>query len=93
MRIQQLGGRPPEEIPVAGVTLRDLLGDVVTLAHVHGQFSDDPLSNRVADVLKEDDEVRRFRTPPWTWANMSGMEGFVVMRSGKAICWIVTRMN
>jgi hypothetical protein len=60
MRIQQLGGRPPEEISVAGVTLRDLLGDVVTLAHVHGQFSGDPLSDRMADVLKEDDEVGVF---------------------------------
>ncbi|HBL42270.1 MAG TPA: hypothetical protein DDZ90_02615 [Planctomycetaceae bacterium] len=44
-------------------------------------------------LLLEDDEVWRFRTPPWTWSTMSGVEGVVVLRDGLAAHWLVTRMN
>lgn len=92
LRIQRFQRpRPPEEIPVAGVTLHDLLGDPVTRDDVIRAFPGRDAA--VSDVISEDDEVRRFRTPAWTWANMAGVEGFVVMRSGSALCWIVTRMN
>ena len=88
MRKQSLGSRNPDEIPVAGVTLRDLMSERITPTVARSELTSDP-----GDLLCDDDEVWRFRTPPWTWANMSGVMGFVVLRHGVAVHWLVTRMN
>lgn len=77
MRKQTLGLRSPDIIPVAGVTLRALMSVQVTPQTARLELVWDP-----GDLLREDDEVWRFRTPRWTWANMSGVEGFVVLRMG-----------
>lgn len=84
--------RPPSEIPVAGVTLFELLGESATVEEV--QHALEGLRHKHPDVIvRSDDEVRRFRTPNWTWANMAGLEGLVVIRSGRVVFWVITRMN
>jgi hypothetical protein len=95
MRIQRFAGplNKPSDIPVAGVTLADLLGQSGTLADVLAVATLDSEREKLANELLPSDEVRTFRTPPWTWANMGGIEGWVVLRAGNAVMWIVTRMN
>ena len=88
MRLQNLGLRIPADIPVAGVTLRDLMSEKTTPERARSELSWNP-----GDLLKDDDEVWHFRTPTWTWAAMSGVEGFVVLRHGFAAHWLVKRMN
>jgi hypothetical protein len=93
MRVQQLGARSPEEIPVAGVSLHDLLGEAASMADVYEHFTAPSDRERLDEILHDGDQIRHFRTPPWTWSSMAGVAGFVVLRAGKAICWLVTRMN
>lgn len=88
MRKQILGLRRPDEIPVAGVTLRELMSERTTPDCARSELSSDP-----GDLLRDDDEVWHFRTPLWTWACTSGVEGFVILRNGLAAHWLVTRMN
>lgn len=87
-RKQSLGLRNPEDIPVAGVTLRELMSGQTTPEAARCKFTWD-----TGDLLRDDDEVWHFRTPTWTWQNMGGVEGFVVLRNGLAAHWLVTRMN
>jgi hypothetical protein len=93
MRIQKLSGLPPQEIPVAGVMLSELLGNKVEVADLASHFTNAATLQSVSEVVLESDEIRHFRTPAWTWSNMCGREGFVVIRSGRAVFWLVTRMN
>jgi hypothetical protein len=58
MRIQALHSRPPGEIPVAGVTLRDLMIEPVSIEDAQRTVGP---GNR-ADI-REGDEIWRFRTP------------------------------
>ena len=88
MRKKSLGLRSPDEIPVAGVTLRDLMSERVTTETARSVLGWDP-----GDLLRDSDEVWTFRTPPWTWANMGVVEGFVVLRDGLAAHWLVVSMN
>ncbi len=88
MHKQSLRLRNPDEIPVAGVTLRELMSEQTTPQIARTELSWEP-----GDLLCDDDEVWRFRTPLWTWQNMSGVEGFVVLRQGLAAHWLVKRMN
>jgi len=92
MRYQQLGSRPPEEIPVAGVTLRDLMHAKVDYDFVFTTFPSDR-HDELLGRIKETDEIWIFRTPPWTWAAMGGVEGFVILREGLALFWVVITMN
>lgn len=75
-----LESRIPDAIPVAGVTLRDLMSEKVTPKLARSELSWD-----AGDLLRDDDEVWRFRTPPWTWDDMSGVAGFVVLRRGLTV--------
>jgi len=88
MRKQDLGLRNPDEIPVAGVTLRELMSEQTNPDAARSELFWDP-----GDLLRDDDEVWRFRTPPWTWANMGGVDGFIILRQGRAAHWLVKRMN
>ena len=88
MKIQELGRRRPEEIPIAGVTLRECMLEVITSQELENEFS----SLDGLDIC-DGDEVWRFRTPEWTWANMGGRMGVVIIRNGLASHWIVSRMN
>ncbi len=82
----------PEEIPIAGVTLLDLLGEDVPADEV--QLALNQVRNKAPNVMiQPGDGFRRFRTPAWTWAAMAGIEGIVVIRSGRVVFWVVTRMN
>lgn len=85
---QSLGLRKPDEIPVAGVSLRNLMSQMTTPEQARSQLRFDP-----GDLIRDDDEVWHFRTPSWTWANMSGVEGFVILRRGLAAHWLVTKRN
>jgi hypothetical protein len=88
MRIHNLGLRSPDRIPVAGVTLRELMSEVVSIQDVTAAVgSIDGLD------LRDGDEIWRFRTPAWTWPNMCGVAGFVVLRNGLASHWIATRIS
>ncbi|WP_435018665.1 hypothetical protein TA3x_000649 [Tundrisphaera sp. TA3] len=93
MRVQHFPEpRLPEDIPIAGVTLLDLLGEGVPADEVQLALSRG--SGKNPDVMIQlGDEFRRFRTPTWTWAAMAGVEGVVVLRSGRVVFWVVTRMN
>jgi hypothetical protein len=93
MRVQFFPGpRLPEEIPVAGVTLLELLGEGVPADEV--QLALSKATSKNPDVMIQLGDVsRRFRTPTWTWAAMAGIEGIVALRSGRVIFWVVTRMN
>jgi len=82
----------PEEIPIAGVTLLDLLGEGVPADEVQIALNK-ATSKNPSVMIQPGDEFRRFRTPTWTWAAMAGMEGIVVLRSGRVVFWVVTRMN
>ena len=84
MRKQDLGMRDPAEIPVAGVTLRDLMFEQTTPDIVRSELSMLP-----SELLRDDDEVWRFKMPTWTWQNMSGVAGFVVLRGGLAAHWLL----
>ena len=88
MRKQNLGLRKPEEIPVAGVTLRDLMSEQISPQQAREELAID-----AGELLTDQDEVWRFRTPAWTWQLMGGVQGFVVLRDGLAAHWLVTRMN
>ncbi|QDT44907.1 hypothetical protein Pan241w_50230 [Gimesia alba] len=90
MRKQSLGLRNPEEIPLAGTTLRALMSEKITVAQARSELQN---SGDPGDLLRNEDEVWRFRTPAWTWSTMSGVEGIVVLRDGLAAHWLVTRMN
>ena len=93
MRVQYFSEpRLPEEIPIAGLTLSDLLGEGVPAEEVQLALSKGTSKNPNL-MIQPGDEFRRFRTPTWTWAAMGGIEGVVVLRSGRVIFWIVTRMN
>lgn len=82
----------PADIPIAGTTLHDLLGEYATPQDVEAALAN--VRHKPSDVAVQlDDEVRRFRTPGWTWQSMSGLEGLVVLRNGLAVFWVVTRMN
>jgi hypothetical protein len=84
--------RPPEDIPIAGVTLADLLGEAVSIEEA--QLALDGVGHKNPNaVIQSGDALQRFRTPPWTWANMGGMEAIAVLRSGRVAFWVVTRMN
>jgi hypothetical protein len=85
--------RDAADIPVAGVTLVELLGEPGTVADVSALIDRSPRRDLLIELLKTCDEIRRFRTPGWTWQAMGGLEGWVAMRSGKALFWIVTKMN
>ncbi len=88
MQKQNLGLTNPEDIPVAGVTLRELMSEQTTPEAARCKFAWD-----TGDLLRDDDEAWHFRTPPWTWQNMGGVQGFVVLRNGLAAHWLDTRMN
>lgn len=90
--LQDLGNRSPENIPVAGVSLRELLGEPVSCDWLLLQVPEQ-VHQQVKSQLKDGDEVRPFRTPLWTWQAMGGIEGYVVLRNGLAVFWIVTRRN
>jgi hypothetical protein len=83
---------PPRDIPIAGVTLLDLLGEQATAEDVCLAL-DNTLHRTAAAKVQPGDEIRQFRTPAWTWATMAGMEGFAVLRAGNAVFLVVTRMN
>jgi hypothetical protein len=85
MRMHRFEPRVADEIPLAGVTLRELMSEKVTPTLARSELSWD-----VGDLLCNDDEVWRFRTPPWTWDDMSGVEGFVVLRCGLAVHLLTT---
>jgi hypothetical protein len=93
MRVQRFPeSRLPEDIPIAGVTLRDLLGDHADESEVPAGLA--ATRHKHSDVaVRPEDEFRRFRTPDWTWGIMSGMEGIVVLRGGRVVFRVVTRMN
>jgi hypothetical protein len=93
MRIQSFPDpRLPEEIPIAGMTLLDLLGEDVPADEV--QLALNKVARKTPNVMiQPGDSFRRFRTPTWTWAAMAGLEGIVVIRSGRVVFWVVTRMN
>jgi hypothetical protein len=93
MRIQSFPDPSlPEEIPIAGVTLLDLLGEDVPADEV--QLALNKVARKTPNVMiQAGDDFRRFRTPTWTWATMAGIEGIVVIRSGRVVFWVVTRVN
>jgi hypothetical protein len=67
--VHDCGGLPRMRWDIA-VQILDLLGDQATRDDVISAFP-----GRVAEVseiIRTDDEVRRFRTPDWAWANMGG---------------------
>jgi hypothetical protein len=84
--------RLPEEIPIAGVTLSDLLGEYAKAEEVQHALDQVRHKNPKASV-QPGDEFRLFRTPHWTWALMSGLEAIAVIRRGRVVFWVVTRMN
>ncbi len=84
--------RPPEDIPIAGVTLAELLGEAVSVEEAQLALEGVRHENANA-VIQSGDALQRFRTPAWTWANMSGMEAIAVLRSRRVVFWVVTRMN
>lgn len=85
--------RTPAQIPVACVTLADLLGELGSPADISELIEHGAKGALLDAMLQTSDEVRRFRTPAWTWAIMGGMEGWVAMRAGKVLFWIITSMN
>jgi hypothetical protein len=41
----------------------------------------------------EGDEVHHFRTPAWTWGNLSGREGYCIIRNGIVVGHMITWRN
>ena len=92
MRIQRFQNpQLPDEIPIAGVSLRDFLGDCVSRNDLINALPGE--ESAILEMVNLDDEIRKFCTPRWTWATMCGLEGFAVMRDGKVHFWIMIRMN
>ncbi len=44
-------------------------------------------------MMISDDKLWFFRSPPETWAALSGKEGFVIVRKGKPFKGLVTKIN
>lgn len=56
---------PPGEVPIAGVTLLEILGEPAAVEEA--RLALERLRHRPPDVdVRPGDDVRRFRTPPWT---------------------------
>jgi hypothetical protein len=43
--------------------------------------------------VMEGDELWEYSSPPWTWSNMAGRAGYALVRGGKVVGEICTRMN
>ena len=84
--------RLPKEIPVAGVTLDDLLGAHATEGEIRIALGKTHRSDPRL-TIDATDEFQRFRTRPWTWSAMGGIEGIAVIRDGGVVFWVVTRRN
>ena len=48
---------------------------------------------KIKSQLQEGDTLRRFRSPPDTWANLAGQQGIALLRNGEVVDTIVTLMN
>ncbi|TWT31796.1 hypothetical protein [Blastopirellula retiformator] len=58
-----------------------------------GELPFDPQRLKCKSQLQPGDGWRQFRSPPESWAAMAGLEGFVLVRDGDVIDYVVTCMN
>lgn len=56
-------------------------------------FTDDPEWRELKKNIRRGDELWEFCSPIETWRCLSGRQGFVLLRNGKAVFYILTREN
>ncbi len=49
--------------------------------------------NNIKKILEEHDELWLYRSPPETWKELAGVEGYALVRKGKAVSGFITSMN